>query len=232
MYVPGIPKAGGFTITSAPSKARVASPDGPPGHVELAVQRSPENPPAAWLWREPESILGSEIEVRVGGNFVWPPPGVNVRSIRKVVFVAGGVGVNPLMSIVDSLAEKGGCPFDVRFLYSMKDPGGGREADKMLFVERLAAIFGQERVKGRLSLFLTGSAEDEGTISCKEMAGLPFCGRRMTVDDVAAAIGDEKRFSVIYVCGVPLMTDGFVRQLTSPGGLGLEPHKVLHEKWW
>ena len=125
VYVPGVPKAGGFTITSTPSRARgrrtsalstetaVAAaaaaaaeeddekeePDAY-AYLELAVQRSPENPPAAWLWQEEGTILDKELRVRVGGSFVWPPPGINVRSsLRKAVFVAGGVGVNPLISM-------------------------------------------------------------------------------------------------------------------------------------
>lgn len=125
VYVPGVPKAGGFTITSTPSRARgrrtsalstesaavtaageeVGGGGGEPGayayaYLELAVQKSPENPPAAWLWQEEGTILDKELRVRVGGSFVWPPPGINVRSsLRKAVFVAGGVGVNPLMSM-------------------------------------------------------------------------------------------------------------------------------------
>lgn len=129
VYVPGVPKAGGFTITSTPSRARgrrtsapstetaaatttaaeeeVGGGGGEPGayayayaYLELAVQKSPENPPAAWLWQEEGTILDKELRVRVGGSFVWPPPGINVRSsLRKAVFVAGGVGANPLMSM-------------------------------------------------------------------------------------------------------------------------------------
>lgn len=127
VYVPGVPKAGGFTITSTPSRARgrrtsapstetaaatttaaeeeVGGGGGEPGayayaYLELAVQKSPENPPAAWLWQEEGTILDKELRVRVGGSFVWPPPGINVRSsLRKAVFVAGGVGVNPLISM-------------------------------------------------------------------------------------------------------------------------------------
>ena len=75
-------------------------------YLELAVQRSPDNAAAAWLWQEDDGsggdrhgLLGRELRVRVGGSFVWPPPGVNVRALRRVVFVAGGVGVNPLMSM-------------------------------------------------------------------------------------------------------------------------------------
>ncbi|KAI1079256.1 NADH-cytochrome b-5 reductase [Whalleya microplaca] len=246
VYVPGIAKAGGYTITSTPSAAR--APDTSPSssketgerepYLELAVQKSPDAP-AAWLWRHPDEITYAELGVRVGGGFVWPPPGINVRALRRVVFVAGGVGVNPLVSMVGALAESGeGCGFDVRFLYSVKDPSSEpRQASRILFLERLAAIFREGKVKGKLQLFLTGGSGDgDGVVSSSSESGgeIPFQGRRMTVDDVEEAVGGaaEKRHAVVYVCGVPTMTDDFVQKLTDPQGLGMEPYRVLCEKWW
>lgn len=38
-------------------------------------------------------ILGKELNIRVGGSFVWPPTGVDVRKVKNVVFIAGGVGI-------------------------------------------------------------------------------------------------------------------------------------------
>lgn len=144
------------------------------------------------------------------------------------------------MSILSHLAEKSDPQHNVQFLYSMKDPGPeGREADKMLFLERLTAIFSREQVQGDLKLFLTGG-DDAGTgeeedkesaVSCNEL-NIPFERRRITADDVAKAIGDDKRVCVVYICGVPNMTDHLVQELTSPEGQGLEPHRVLCEKWW
>lgn len=94
VYVPDIEKAGGFTITSPPRYAvpPPAQPDRKP-YLELAVQKSPDNPPAAWLWQPVEDIIGRELMVRVGGSFVWPPPGVDIESITRAVFIAGGVGI-------------------------------------------------------------------------------------------------------------------------------------------
>lgn len=40
------------------------------------MQRSPDNLVAAWLWAPTGEILLRELKVRVGGSFVWPPPGV------------------------------------------------------------------------------------------------------------------------------------------------------------
>jgi hypothetical protein len=59
------------------------------------VQNSPSNPPAAWLWKPTKEILGREVNVRVGGSFVWPPAAtiLSPTQIQKVVFFAGGVGI-------------------------------------------------------------------------------------------------------------------------------------------
>lgn len=51
-------------------------------YLELAVQKSPDNVVAKWLWQPIPSILSSSaLQVRVGGSFVWPPPGV-VPAVR------------------------------------------------------------------------------------------------------------------------------------------------------
>jgi len=62
-------------------------------YLELAVQKSVDNPPAAWLWRPEAELAGKEVYVRVGGSFVWPPPGVDMAQIKRAVFIAGGVGI-------------------------------------------------------------------------------------------------------------------------------------------
>ncbi|KAK4694762.1 hypothetical protein P7C71_g2871, partial [Lecanoromycetidae sp. Uapishka_2] len=91
VHVPGIAQAGGFTITSAPEHLEKDD-----GYLELAIQESPRNPPAAWLWQASSKILGSDLAIRAGGSFVWPPPGIDPASVDKVVFIAGGVGINAM----------------------------------------------------------------------------------------------------------------------------------------
>jgi hypothetical protein len=61
---------------------------------------------------------------------------------------------------------------------------------------------------------------------------VPCLRRRMTVEDVEEAVGEEKDTAVVYVCGVPGMTDEFVRALVAPKGFGMDPKRVLFEKWW
>lgn len=84
-----IKKPGGFTITSAPSLADSALTPEP--YVELAIQRSAENPAAERLWQPINEILNQELSVRVGGSFTWPP--LEHDGVENVVFVAGGVGI-------------------------------------------------------------------------------------------------------------------------------------------
>lgn len=68
------------------------------GYVELAIQRSPANPPAAWFWQPETQIIGMPVQVRVGGSFVWPPPNVDATSVTNLILVAGGVGIKCVTS--------------------------------------------------------------------------------------------------------------------------------------
>jgi hypothetical protein len=172
------------------------------------------------------------------------------------------MGINPLMSMLSVLGEEqqggmwGGC--EVRVLYSVKDPGGCgvnlgtgdgaedggarvRDSKRILFLDRIMGLFEEGRVKGGLELFLTGGergeAEDAGraegdVVRCSSGVDVPFLKRRMTVEDVERAVGEDKEAALVYACGVPGMTDEFVEALTSPGGLGIDKRRVLFEKWW
>lgn len=244
VYLPTLLKPGGFTITSTPSAAiapseTAGSQSKAAGYIELAIQKSPSNPPAAWLWQPPSQIAQASIHVRVGGSFVFPPPpetGIDSSTLRRVVFIAGGVGVNPLMSMLSVLAEAPPRPpsrdLEVYFLYSMRDPGPPRDVKHMLFLERIARVFRPGGLKGGLRLFLTGGGG--GVLRETVIVGLdvPFEPRRIDIDDVALAAGDHKKDAAVYVCGPPAMTDGFVEELTSKDGLAMDTERVLFEKWW
>lgn len=259
----GIVKPGGFTITSAPS---AASSDKNP-YIELAIQYSPENPVAAYLFRPAEDLLHTPVSIRVGGSFVFPPPPVvdndgkdgEQLQFRKVVFVAGGMGINPMMSMLSHIAEsreryQG---LEVRLLYTVKEPtpisgaqGEGHDSiawgveqiqksQGILFLDRIAELFTTTKLQGQIQLFLTGgkkptSAEGRRAnvlVQCGTRE-VPALRRRMAIVDVEEAIGSDKDAIIVYICGVPTMTDEFVEALVSPGGFGMEQSRVLCEKWW
>lgn len=235
VYLPTLPKPGGFTITSTPSQAL----DKAKPYLELAVQRSPNNPAAAWLWQPVDVIQQSTIHVRVGGSFVWPPQNVDLGSLGRVIFVAGGVGVNPLISMLSSLAESaasGESSLEIHVLYSQRDPAQPPDARRMLFVERIADIFSRRVLPGKFRLFLTGGERQEGErdgnagFDLPDGVDVPVMYRRISIDDITRILDGEKESAVVYICGVPAMTDEFVDKLVNDAGM--DPRRVLCEKWW
>ncbi|KAH6667834.1 NADH-cytochrome b-5 reductase [Halenospora varia] len=227
VHIPTLPKAGGFTITSPPSLLSSPTP-----HIELAIQTSPSNPAAAFMWKSPSSILGTELQVRVGGSFTWPPAHLpDGEGIERIVFVAGGVGINPLMSMLSAIAEGPKCnkwKGEVKFLYSVRDPVEG--LDSVLFLARLQECIAELGEKAELKLFLTSSEDSESSEDRHEMVGVER--RRISTNDLIFALGDAvmRGRTLLYVCGVPGMVDNFVGVAT--GLEGMRKENVMFEKWW
>ncbi|KAJ4145666.1 hypothetical protein LMH87_004506 [Akanthomyces muscarius] len=229
-FVPGDPKPGGFTIASAPSAAAQASEP----YVELAVQEAPENPAAAWLWKPKNQIMGRHLDVRFGGSFVCPPS-EGLEGIRRIVLVAGGVGINPLMSILGYIADENGeLSIEVSLLYSTKATEDG-DLGKVLFWDRIVDLIRRDRVVGRAKLFLTGPlshARDSASYKTSD-ANIGF--GRITRDDILPEIraGGGKDSTLTYICGPPAMTDYFVDMLTAPNMASeIDATRVKSEKWW
>jgi len=180
---------------------------------------------------------------------VWPPERYTKAKIRRVVFVAGGVGVNPLMSMFSSLVRGWGNEFldkgfEVVFLYSTKKLGRAKE---ILFLRRLKEEFSslqfqensQSQTETRkreldLRLFLPSARAGEGEEDelLKESKGFKVHRRRITEKDLLDALGKvgDRGGTVCYVCGVPEMTDSFVEVVSRAEGM--ERGRVLFEKWW
>lgn len=171
----------------------------------------------------------------------------------RYVFIAGGVGINPLVSIVSHLETLGEDELEkvlpalerVEFLYSVKAPSvkseAGLDAGGILFLERLGRIFADGKgLNGRmgkgeaeLKLFVTGLAGLSGD-RVISMGGseLKYQTRRISSRDVEVALGpvERRQKTVVYVCGVPGMTDEFVEQCKRADGMREE--NVLSERWW
>ncbi|QSZ35194.1 hypothetical protein DSL72_008061 [Monilinia vaccinii-corymbosi] len=169
--------------------------------IELAIQKpvfkSEEEgkvgEQVTWLFRNPEEIMGAELRVRIGGSFVWPPDSCTTSAssalspqptnandenswrreidITRVIFIAGGMGINPLMSMIgyinsklemreenDGYAreserereEEGEIRYEnleIQFLYTSKTPAPFNEGEnekeaEIPFLPRLTKIFG------------------------------------------------------------------------------------------
>lgn len=192
--------------------------------------------------------MNAPVRFRIGGNFTYPPLTLERKefeAVDNVVFVAGGVGVNPIMSMVTAMdlqgaGKLGGMPKRVTILYSSKrtlDKTG--KAEEVLFEHRLKAITkkwaGKTKEADLQYRFFETSGEKSSETSEQENTSLDnfeYLTRRITRQDLLEALGPEgKRGNTLaYVCGLPDMTDGFVDVLkTAPG---MDERRVLCEKWW
>lgn len=247
-FIPGLDKAGGFTITSTPSEARPSS--HLPAFLELAVityitpvilarsdvrqiQKS-SNPPAQWLSRPEEEIIGKQLVVRVGGSFTWPPPSLDPRGIDRLVLIAAGVGINPLISIFSHLVRTRARPREIHFLYGTKTDSE-MDPQRILFLPRLMDLIGIEAdPKVTLRLFLTGTGS-EGSIEHGKLPNKTFA-RRLGEDDLVRGLDGygadsaDRSSTVCYVCGPAKMTDETVAFLQKQRGM--DQKRVLCEKWW
>ncbi|KAJ6068574.1 hypothetical protein N7499_010461 [Penicillium canescens] len=268
VHIPSVAQAGGFTITSTPADAQVLPPpeastaspteeplassidlQGRPPYVELAVQESPGNPAAAWLWRPKEDILGKELSIRVGGSFTWPPTGVDSKDVKNAIFIAGGVGINPLISIISHLNNNDPnttCPPKVHILYSTRLPKGNEnlsleeKLEQILFLPRLRQIMQSQKQSRRteifLDLFLTNLPPGSNQLGI-DRAGLStiHAGRisESYLRDVVVNASErmDLKDTVCYVCGPPGMTDSVVEVLGRVLGEGGE-QRIFFEKWW
>ncbi|KAI4730792.1 hypothetical protein E4T49_01130 [Aureobasidium sp. EXF-10728] len=230
VFIPSLQKAGGFTITSTPLNQGTPTAHRP-AYFELAIQKS-SNPPAQWLWKPTSEILNQQIIVRTGGSFVYPPPGIDVKDIEQVVLVAGGVGINPLISIFAHLMSLKQRPKKLRFVYGSKVEQGPIQASRILFLTRLMGLI---KEKGdadvQLDLFLTATSQRE----IDAATDLPQHVKlgRIGEEDLEAAIGQDRstrQATLAYICGPPAMTDQFVEFLSTRDGM--DRRKVLCEKWW
>jgi hypothetical protein len=241
LYIPNISTVGGFTITSAPLTTR--QPTDP--YIELAIQKSPNNPPAAYLWQPTASILNKPVSFRVGGNFIYPPSTLSqeeCRSIDRAVFVAGGVGINPIISMLramDSVGPAatdriGGLPRRTTVLYSSRrnrSPDGKKE--DVLFYDDLLHLASKWKSKDGVDYWYTFFETSAGGRDGEDEGGnVRYRNRRISHEDLQEALGpkDDRANTVVYVCGLPAMTDEFVEVLSK--AKGMEKRRVLTEKWW
>lgn len=190
--------------------------------------------------------MNAPVRFRIGGNFTHPPMAFSMQefqSIDNIVLIAGGVGINPIMSMVSAMdlqgaKRMGGLPPRLRILYSSKR--GINESGKpeeVLFEERLSAITAkraqkQDDVDFKYTFFDTSQNASTGSEKKDVPGNMQVLQRRIAHDDLFEALGPEnkRQNTLVYVCGLPAMTDEFVELLRKAPGM--EEKRVLSEKWW
>lgn len=207
--LPGVDALGGFSICSTPAAFRSER------RLELAVKKS-AHPPAAWL--HSAHVLGQTIEVRAGGDFVYEPEGDHHRS--SALFVCGGIGVNPLLSMVRERFERAAAlpaAAHTTLLMSAKSPA------ELVFRRELEELARAHAGRLRLGFFVTQQPPEAGDAAVQS-------GRVSAERLCAAVAGWEAARSFAFVCGPPRMLDDVSEALVRSCGFAAE--RVLSEKWW
>ncbi|XP_069505003.1 oxidoreductase NAD-binding domain-containing protein 1 isoform X1 [Ambystoma mexicanum] len=214
LFIPGVPKVGGFSICSSPAMLKEE------GALELAVKHN-LHPPAHWI--HTRCTLDSEVALRVGGDFFFDPqscdPPVNL------LLIAGGVGINPLFSILLHVAdlhhsrERLGSGFQmgsVKLHYSAKN------TSELLFKKKILELMGQFPGKIACSFHVT----QQNAQVCTELQPYVTEGR-ISEKDLATSVHDTN--NLYYICGPPPMIEAVCGQLE---GMRVPRERIRFEKWW
>lgn len=120
----------------------------------------------------------------------------------------------------------------VDVLYGSKLPQGG-VIQQILFLERIAKLFSEGALKGKLLLRVTGTGQRptnlEQSLLLKGVTGVRF--GRPTADEVTDLLAEgEVGTTAVYICGPPQMTDFLAEVLVRRQAVSED--LVLTEKWW
>ncbi|XP_055985608.1 oxidoreductase NAD-binding domain-containing protein 1 isoform X2 [Sorex fumeus] len=212
-FIPGVSVVGGFSICSSPKLLEQER------MIELAVKYA-NHPPSLWIHNQ--CTLDSEVALRVGGEFYFDPQPTDAS--RNLVLIAGGVGINPLLSILRHAADlhrehaNKGSGYEtgrIRLLYSAKN------TSELLFKQNILDLVNEFPEKIACSLHVT-----KQTTQISSDLKLYITEGRITEKQLRDHISKETLF---YICGPPLMTDFFSKQLEASQ---VPREHICFEKWW
>ncbi|XP_058409542.1 oxidoreductase NAD-binding domain-containing protein 1 isoform X1 [Diceros bicornis minor] len=212
-FIPGVSVVGGFSICSSPRLLEQER------MIELAVKYA-NHPPALWIHNQ--CTLDSEVAVRVGGEFFFDPQPADAS--RNLVLIAGGVGINPLLSILRHSADLHRARADkgsgyeigtIKLFYSAKT------TSELLFKKNILDLVNEFPEKIACSLHVT----KQTTQISAELKPYITEGR-ITEKEIRDHISKETLF---YICGPPPMTDFFSKQLENSH---VPKEHICFEKWW
>ncbi|XP_042744226.1 oxidoreductase NAD-binding domain-containing protein 1 isoform X1 [Lagopus leucura] len=212
-FIPGVPVIGGFSMCSSPGLLERE------GVLELAVKYT-DHPPARWI--HTECTLDSEVALRVGGDFFFDPqPG---DTPVKLVLIAGGVGINPLFSILLHVADLHGYQESkgngykmgtVKLYYSAKN------TNELLFKKNILGLM--SALPGKISCRF--HVTQQNSPICEELQPHVTEGR-ISEKDLEKHVSKD---TLWYICGPPPMIESISQLLYNSG---VHRNCVFFEKWW
>uniref|UniRef100_A0A3Q4BX12 Oxidoreductase NAD-binding domain-containing protein 1 n=1 Tax=Mola mola TaxID=94237 RepID=A0A3Q4BX12_MOLML len=215
LLIPGVEKVGGFSMCSGPGLLQRE------GVIELAVKYS-KHPPAHWV--HTTCTVGSQVAMRVGGDFYFDPS-LSDPSV-DLLLVAGGVGINPLYSILLHTTDllhlnqaSGGQNYNissVHLCYSAKN------TQELLFKSSIIEACQEFPDKFSCDFHVTQQSTDVDPYL------QAFLSRgRITKEQLQARVDPQS--TLCFLCGPPPMIEAISKALQQ---FGLPKDKILFEKWW
>ncbi|XP_032657025.1 oxidoreductase NAD-binding domain-containing protein 1 isoform X2 [Chelonoidis abingdonii] len=212
-FIPEVAVVGGFSICSSPGLLEQD------GVLELAVKHN-VHPPAHWI--HTQCSLDSEVALRVGGNFFFDPQPAD--SPVNLVLIAGGVGINPLFSILLHVAdfhrnqesEKNGYKMGtVKLYYSAKN------TNELLFKNNIFGLMNEFPGKITCSFHVT----QQSSQICEELQPYITEGR-ISEKELEKHVSKD---TLWYICGPPPMIESISKLLEN---FGVPTDCIYFEKWW
>jgi ferredoxin-NADP reductase len=179
----------------------IASAPGEP--LALTVERLDDGEVSPYLVDDAREGDAFEVRGPIGGYFVWEPD-----DPARVLLVAGGSGVVPLMAMARSRA-RAGANAPMRLLYS------SRSFDEVIYREELESLEGN-------------GFEVVHTLTREQPAGWSGYSRRIDPEllaEVAWPAEDEPR---VFVCGSTRFVDAAADGLV---GLSYDPRSIRTERF-
>ncbi|CAM2188214.1 benzoate/toluate 1,2-dioxygenase reductase component [Paraburkholderia sacchari] len=188
--VPGTDQTRSYSFSSAPSES----------HVSFLVRNVPRGAMSTWLCETAKA--GDEIEFRgpMGSFYLRPIE-------RPVLFLAGGTGLAPFLSMLGKIVEDGGSPFPIHMILGVNND------EDLVGVDRLEAY------AQRLPNFTYAC-----TVSSPDSVH-PNKGY-VTHHIIPSQLNDGE--ADVYLCGPPPMVDAVRNYLSSEG---LTPRNFYYEKF-
>ncbi|XP_048366806.1 oxidoreductase NAD-binding domain-containing protein 1 isoform X2 [Sphaerodactylus townsendi] len=212
-FIPGVSVVGGFSMCSSPGLLERE------GQLELAVKHT-MHPPAQWV--HTQCSVDSEVALRVGGNFFFDPHPAD--SPVDLILIAGGVGINPLFSILLHVT-------DLHRKQEKKETGykmgltnlfySAKNTDELLFRKHILDLTNAFPGRITCSFHVTQQSSE----ICDNLR--PYVKeRRISGEDLEKYIS---RKTLWYICGPPPMTESISKLLEN---LGVAQKNIFFEKWW
>ena len=179
----------------------IASAPGEP--LALTVERLDDGEVSPYLVDEAREGDGFEVRGPIGGYFVWEPD-----DPARVLLVAGGSGVVPLMAMARSRAQAG-AQAPMRLLYS------SRSFEEVIYREELEALAGD-------------GFELVHTLTRKQPPGWTGYARRIDPELLAEVAWPAEDEPKVFVCGSTRFVDAAADGLVE---LGYDPRSIRTERF-